>query len=103
LTARRSRPRRRPAGVDQQLLGLGGGALGQPGQLAGDPADRGLGFVAGLRGAQPQLGPDLAGSPTGRAAAVAKPGAGGPAGGPYPAPGRGDPPHRLGQQPGSVG
>jgi hypothetical protein len=45
----------RPAGLDQQLLGLGGGALGQPGQLPGDPTDRGLGFVAGLRGAQPQL------------------------------------------------
>jgi hypothetical protein len=29
---------------------------------------RGLGFVAGLRGAQPQLRPDLTGPPTGAAA-----------------------------------
>jgi len=38
----------RPAGVAQQRLGLGRGAFGQPGQLAGDSMDRGLSLVAGL-------------------------------------------------------
>jgi hypothetical protein len=42
-------PAQRPAGVDQQLLRLGGGAVGQPGQLPGDAADHGLGLVAALR------------------------------------------------------
>ena len=90
----------RPAGVDQQLLGLGRGLLGQPGQLAGDPPHHRLRLVAGLRGAQPQLRPDLTGPPTGRAAAVTHLGAGRAAGGLHPTPGRGDAPHRLGQQPG---
>jgi hypothetical protein len=41
----------RAAGVDQQLLGIRRGLLGQPCQLTGDPTNHGLGFVAGLRGA----------------------------------------------------
>jgi hypothetical protein len=42
-----------PAGVAQQLLGLGRGLLGQLSQLTGDPTHHRLGFVAGLRGTQP--------------------------------------------------
>ena len=58
------RAAQRPAGVAQQRLGLGRGAFGQPGQLAGDATDRDLSLVAGLGPAQAQLGPDLSGSAT---------------------------------------
>jgi hypothetical protein len=51
----------RPASVDQQLLSLGRSPFGQPSTLTGDPPHHGLGVVAGLRGAQPQLRTDLAG------------------------------------------
>jgi hypothetical protein len=52
-----------PAGVEQQLLRLGGGALGQAGQLTGDPPDHCLCLVAALRGAQPQLRANRAPAP----------------------------------------
>jgi hypothetical protein len=37
------------AGVDQQLLRIGGGVVGQPGQFPGDPPDHRLRLVAALR------------------------------------------------------
>ena len=61
----------------QQCLGLGRGAFGQPGQLAGDSTDRDLSLVAGLGPAQAQLGPDLSGSATRGTTAIPQPGAGG--------------------------
>jgi len=42
------RPTQRPSGIDQHLLRILGGGLGQVGQLTGDPLDHGLRLVAAL-------------------------------------------------------
>ena len=46
-------PAQRPAGIDQQLLRIGDGAVGQPGQLPGNAADHRLCLIAALCRAQP--------------------------------------------------
>ena len=55
----------RAAGIGQQVLRVGGGALGQPGQLPGHPGNHGLFLVPGLRGPGPQLRRDRMRPPAG--------------------------------------
>jgi len=49
----RLRPAQRPAGVGEQPFGVRGGAVGQHGELTGDPTHGGLRLVPALRAAQP--------------------------------------------------
>jgi hypothetical protein len=53
----------RPSGVADHCGGFDDGRFGDPGQLAGDPAYRGLGLIALLFTAQLQLGGDRTGPP----------------------------------------
>jgi hypothetical protein len=65
------RAAQRPPRVGQQPRRLGGGALGQAREFPGPPGDRGLLFLAGLRGPGAQLRGDGVRPPT-RAPSSAK-------------------------------
>ncbi len=56
-------PPQRPLGVGHQPLGVADRGLGQVGELAGGPPDRGQRLVTARRAAAAQLEPDLVGAP----------------------------------------
>ncbi|SHY36498.1 Uncharacterised protein [Mycobacteroides abscessus subsp. abscessus] len=88
----------RPLGVNQQPLGIACRGFGQSDQLTGALEHRGRGLVAAQCGTRAQFRCDRIRALARRPGPIPHPGAHRPAGRLDPLTGRGDPPHRLGQQ-----